>query len=101
MRDQPDRAIAQEQEGTIMTSIVRCTCKNSAQDEMYGVGNRVANELRNGQLRCTVCSTIHGSTSVTRPTQADKIVEKQKEEPKKEDKKSKPKPNKDKKFGRK
>jgi hypothetical protein len=67
---------------------------------MYGIGYRVGNEMRNGQLRCTVCNTICGSASVGAP------VEKVKDQPKveskpKEEKGKKPKPNKDKKFGRK
>jgi len=60
----------------------------------------MANEMKNGQLRCTVCSTVHGSASITKPMPVEKVAEKPKSEPK-EEKAKKPKPNKDKKFGRK
>jgi len=49
------------------TKIVRCTCKHDTQDVMYGIGNRVANEMRTGQLKCTVCGVIQGSQSGLRP----------------------------------
>jgi len=106
MCNQSARAIAQENRGNIknviiMTSkTIRCTCKNSTQDEIYGIGNRIANEMRSGQLKCTVCGTIHGSAVITRPLSVEKISEQAKVEPKPE-KGKKPKPNKDKKFGRK
>jgi hypothetical protein len=46
-----------------MTSkVVRCTCAHKYQDELYGAGNRMANELRNGQYCCTVCGSIVGSS---------------------------------------
>jgi hypothetical protein len=67
---------------------------------MYGIGNRVANEMKNGQLRCTVCNTICGSASMTKPMPVEKIVDQPKVVPK-EEKAKKPKPTKDKKFGRK
>ena len=58
-----------------MTSkLVKCTCINETQDELYGKGNRMANEMRSGQLRCTVCSTVHGSQSAT--TQTEKVAAK-------------------------
>lgn len=44
--------------------LVKCTCSNETQDKMYGQGNRMANNTRSGQLRCTVCSTLHGSASL-------------------------------------
>jgi len=47
------------------TKIIKCNCKNDWQDETYGFGNRVANETRNGQFRCTVCGLVSGSQSVT------------------------------------
>ena len=49
---------------------VKCSCNHKFQDKMYGQGNRMANETRAGQHRCTVCGTVHGSQSVT--TQAEK-----------------------------
>jgi hypothetical protein len=70
-----------------MTSkIVKCNCTHFTQDEINGVGNRTANETRNGQFRCTVCGTLHGSTStvtqvkakVEQPVQQKKAVEKKK-----------------------
>lgn len=52
-----------------MTSkLVKCTCKHAFQDEMYGVGNRVANEMRSGQLSCTVCGATIGTQSITTVT---------------------------------
>lgn len=45
-----------------------CTCKHEFQDQRYGKGNRVFNEvpMKNGttELRCTVCKTkvVTGST---------------------------------------
>lgn len=80
-----------------MTSkIVKCNCAHFTQDEMNGVGNRTANETRNGQWRCTVCGTLHGSTStvtpmkvkVEQPVQQKKAVEKKKGEKKEINKKS-------------
>jgi len=47
------------------TKIIKCNCKHNWQDEAYGYGNRVANETRNGQFRCTVCGSVSGSQSVT------------------------------------
>lgn len=45
-----------------MTSkIIKCNCKHSEQDKLYGIGNRIGNETRSGQFRCTVCSSIVGS----------------------------------------
>lgn len=101
MRDQPDCEIVEEKEGVTMTSkTVRCTCKSVDQDALHGAGNRLANEMRNGQLRCTVCGAVHGSAIVTTPTVSE--LAKQEAPPKKEKVKNiKPKPNKDKKFGRK
>ena len=49
------------------TKIIKCTCKSVWQDETYGPGNRVGNELKNGQFRCSVCSTVIGSQYVTQP----------------------------------
>lgn len=50
------------------TAMVKCKCKHSAQDKMYGLGVRVANALAkkektsNAAYRCTVCSAIHNTT---------------------------------------
>jgi len=46
------------------TKVIKCNCKHAWQDETYGYGNRIANELKNGQLRCTVCGTVSGSQSI-------------------------------------
>lgn len=36
--------------------IKKCTCVSKFQDETYGKGNRVCNELyKSGKARCTVC----------------------------------------------
>jgi hypothetical protein len=76
-----------------MTSkVVKCTCIHPVQDEINGVGNRTANEIRNGQFRCTVCGALHGSTSgvtnivkakVEQPVQQKKAIEKKKKGEKK------------------
>jgi hypothetical protein len=58
------------------SKFITCTCKNECQDKLYGVGKRVANEMRSGQVKCTVCSTVHGSTSLTMPTKSVKSKEK-------------------------
>ena len=61
-----------------MTSkVVRCTCAHKYQDELYGVGNRMANELRNGQFKCTVCGSVVGSSQSIH--QAPKAKETEKE----------------------
>lgn len=41
---------------------MKCSCKHTMQDELYGHGNRIANLMRSGQYKCTVCSTILGSS---------------------------------------
>ena len=39
--------------------IKKCTCEHKYQDEKYGKGNRVHNELASGKgHRCTVCEKI-------------------------------------------
>jgi hypothetical protein len=43
------------------TKTIKCNCSNEYQDEVYGVGNRAANETSNGQYRCTVCGVVVGS----------------------------------------
>jgi hypothetical protein len=62
--------------------ILRCTCKHDYQDQLYGKGNRAANEMKNGQYRCTVCSSVLGSQVVV--NQPVKIVSSEpvKEQPK-------------------
>jgi len=73
------------------TKLMRCTCKHAYQDELYGAGNRMANEMRSGQYVCTVCGTTLGSAQTI--TQAQKTIVKEavkeatKEVPKKESKK--------------
>jgi hypothetical protein len=77
------------------TKLMRCTCKHAYQDELYGAGNRMANEMRSGQHVCTVCGAVLGSAQTI--TQAQKVVVKEavkeatKEVPKKETKKESPK----------
>jgi len=77
------------------SKLVKCSCKHAAQDEMYGIGNRVGNETRSGQFRCTVCSTIVGSAQTfaqkAAPIVKEAIKEVAKEVPKKEVKKTEPK----------
>lgn len=79
-----------------MTSkVVKCNCTHCMQDEINGLGNRTANETRSGQFRCTVCGTLHGSSSATstvkakveQPVQQKKAVEKKVVEKKKGEKK--------------
>ena len=73
------------------TKLMRCTCKHAYQDQLYGTGNRMANEMRSGQYTCTVCSAVLGSAQSI--TQAQKTIVKEavkeatKETPKKEIKK--------------
>lgn len=40
---------------------VRCNCKHSFQDMLYGSQVRLANLMTNGKAlaRCTVCATLH------------------------------------------
>jgi len=58
-----------------MTKLIRCTCAHAYQDELYGAGNRMANEMRTGQLICTVCGAIAGTKSTAAPVaQADSPV---------------------------
>jgi len=57
------------------TKLMRCTCKHAYQDELYGAGNRVANEMRSGQCICTVCGAVLGSAQTV--TQAQKIIVKE------------------------
>jgi|GEM_PF-1710077 len=52
-----------------MTSkLIKCSCSHEEQDKMYGQGNRMANEMRTGQLKCTVCGTITGTQSAIQTT---------------------------------
>jgi hypothetical protein len=82
------------------TTIVKCTCKNSTQDILYGIGNRLANQTRSGQWRCTVCGNVSGSVYTTSPTITE-LAKQQAPSKKEKVKNIKPKMNKDKKFGRK
>lgn len=69
-----------------MTSkLVKCTCTHADQDKMYGQGNRMANETRSSQLRCTVCGTLHGSASMVTTTKkaSSPAAEPAKKEPEK------------------
>lgn len=59
-----------------MSKIMKCNCAHEVQDELYGEGNRIGNELRNGQLRCTVCGTIAGSQSA-QPVKVKEVVVKE------------------------
>jgi hypothetical protein len=66
-----------------MTSkIVKCTCNSSFQDGQYGFRNRMANEMKSGQYRCTVCSTVIGSKDIA-PSQKAIVTEAVKETVKK------------------
>ena len=74
------------------TQLVKCTCKHEYQDKLNnGIGIRVANIMRNGQARCTICSAVHGSATFTKQTKTkDKITQdsKESETKKKPDEKS-------------
>jgi hypothetical protein len=61
--------------------ILKCTCKHEFQDSLYGAGNRAMNDMKSGQFRCTVCGTVHGSTSSSTPTQISKPVATKSEKP--------------------
>jgi hypothetical protein len=39
--------------------IITCSCDHSYQNQKYGNGKRVANQMKNGNFRCTVCGKIH------------------------------------------
>jgi len=77
--------------GKMTSKIVKCKCTHFMQDEINGAGNRTANGTQNGQFRCTVCGTLHGSTSIVASTakvaeqpQHKKAIEKKKKGEKKE-----------------
>lgn len=76
------------------TKIITCTCKSHFQDAEYGTMRRVANEMRTGQLKCTVCGTIAGTKVTT--TYVGKISEPEVVEPEPKEKKSKGKKSKEK-----
>lgn len=44
------------------TTIQKCNCKNEYQDQKYGQGMRLCNQLGklkpNGKCKCTVCGAI-------------------------------------------
>jgi len=63
--------------------IIKCTCNHAYQDELYGYRNRVANDMRTGQYKCTVCGNVVGSSQSI--IQQVKKEEPKKEEPKKEE----------------
>jgi uncharacterized Zn finger protein (UPF0148 family) len=48
----------------MISKIVKCTCSSSFQDELYGLRNRMTNEMKSGQYRCTVCGTVIGSKDI-------------------------------------
>ena len=54
------------------TELIRCTCSHPFQDGVYGKSNRVANTMRSGQLKCTVCGTISGSKGIVTSGKAAK-----------------------------
>lgn len=54
----------------MVTQLVKCTCTHESQDNLHGKGNRMANTMRTGQLKCTVCGTIHGVSSLASTTKA-------------------------------
>ena len=52
-----------------MMTIKKCVCKHAYQDEKYGQGNRVVNELKTSGYRCTVCGK-----DIVVPVTAKKVV---------------------------
>lgn len=73
------------------TKLMKCTCNHAFQDEMYGYRNRMANEMRSGQYRCTSCSTVLGSSqSIAQQVKKEPAKDVVKEAPKKEERKSGP-----------
>ena len=76
--------------GEAKMKIIKCNCVHVVQDEIYGAGNRVANEMRTGQLKCTVCGAIQGSQFRSQPVKvAEEPAKRQKPSPKaSKDKKS-------------
>ena len=85
-----------------MTSkVVKCTCVHLGQDGIYGEGNRLANELRSGQLRCTVCGTVHGSANTVSSVKAKEPVAAKKAPEKKREEKKNPVNKKDEKHSKK
>ena len=57
------------------TELIRCTCSHPFQDSVYGKSNRVANTMRSGQLKCTVCGTISGSKGIVPSGKAAKATD--------------------------
>lgn len=56
------------------TKLIKCACVHPYQDQLYGQGVRVGNEMRTGQVKCSVCGTIGGTKGVfvspkTQPTE--------------------------------
>jgi hypothetical protein len=80
-------------ENIMTTKIIRCTCKHPFQDSLYGIGNRLFNEMKSGQFKCTVCGTISGSQNVTthispkaKEPEAPKVISKKMSADKKDEK---------------
>jgi len=76
-----------------MSQVIRCSCKHAFQDGLYGVGNRMGNEMKSGQVRCTVCGNVGGAKSTYKPSEitvaaapAAKVVSMAKEKDKGKDK---------------
>lgn len=47
------------------TEIIKCSCEHKYQDEKYGLGMRVHNQIHtlptmSDQFRCTVCGKVKG-----------------------------------------
>jgi hypothetical protein len=42
-----------------MAVVIKCDCSSDYQDQKLGAGRRLANTLRGGGARCTVCSKEH------------------------------------------
>lgn len=76
--------------------ILNCTCVQTYQDKLYGVGKRVHNLKKTGaEANCSGCGTKHltGRAALAEKAKADKVDEKTKEtkevKPKKQEKRLK------------
>jgi hypothetical protein len=65
------------------TQILHCTCTNTYQDKVYGIGNRVFNEMRSGSkpgkfngYRCTVCNRVDTNFTPKTVESATKVTNK-------------------------
>lgn len=47
-------------------NIKQCSCEHAFQDERYGKGKRVCTKMANGQYKCTVCSSTHGTSKTVK-----------------------------------